>query len=308
MHSLPQDQRQVCTGRNLRDGIISDDCETSASAIKAEHKTLMLIKAYMIREGFFPSDRVDDAEFLSETNHPDYMESIKACCDFLAPPSRFIQDPQQVKTDGIETGREVEYYSFEVKNKQKEGNVEIVLALANILRQFEFKLNLCMGTANGAQVGEEKKVCGHCYLILDAHYIKDGLDIRCMVEGTNWVTQHKSIDSPMKLSLAEYQMLNEVSALLMEATKLKSHNPKDDKGKGLVTMLEVCSRTHTHTHIQLHGSLPGRAARLTTVLSRTGRTFTCTCTCMGTPSTCSFRRTGTRSFPTGFQCGTSSPE
>lgn len=48
---LTEDQRQVCTGEGLRSGMIADDCETSASFLKSENKTLMAIRAMLVREG-----------------------------------------------------------------------------------------------------------------------------------------------------------------------------------------------------------------------------------------------------------------
>lgn len=58
----------------------------------------------------------------------------------------------------------------------------LVLALANVVRQYEFELDLCMGTANAAGVGQERHVCGHCYLILTCNHIESSVEARYIVE------------------------------------------------------------------------------------------------------------------------------
>ena len=211
---LTEDQRQICTGRNLRNRIVADDCESSASTIKGIHKTCIAIQAKLVLLGVLKADKVDDEVFMSFLDNPEGNQEFLKFVDQFAPTSRFGE------------------------GWTLDSRAALLLALANVMRQFEFRLDLCIGTANAAGVGQATNLCGHCYLILKTRHYETGAKVNCVIEGTNWVSQKKMVEEDEGESSVPMATINELASILMEMTKDPKFDPKEDIGKGLVKMCE----------------------------------------------------------------------
>lgn len=211
---MTEDQRQVCTAEHGVNVIDGDDCETQASTIMAIKKTADAIRAALIRVGVFTEDIIDDDAF-----------------------REWVENRGKWKDDEFNKLLE-QFMPKKAYDDEQEHRAYFLLALANILRQFEFVLDLCIGTANAAGVGQAKNLCGHCYTIMTWKNLRAGEEEFFIVEGTNWVIMEKILDSDMMYDAKANQALGELATILMEATKSGDINPEEDIGKGLVTMAE----------------------------------------------------------------------
>lgn len=143
-----QDQRQVCTGEGLRSGVIADDCESSASFLKSENKTLMAIRALLMQKV------------------PDFLMAKKD-----------LEVPEELVN--VLTNHPIMFQGWSYSQRRS-----LVLAVANILRQFEFEVDLCIGTANAAAVGAAAQLSGHCYARSRALHLPTQLPMMQVLEGT----------------------------------------------------------------------------------------------------------------------------
>lgn len=176
---LTEDQRQVCTGKGLRYGTINDDCETSASFAMAENKTAACLKAHMMRHGF-----IDDGDSGPHAQSRDerFESLLQDLLAFVATQNgnEAIKDKVGVIASALGLGN----YS-----NVSTGDVELFMAVANILRQFDLRMELCIGTANAAAVGAAAQLSGHCYGMCIAYHHFARQLLAMIVEGTRWVLQ-----------------------------------------------------------------------------------------------------------------------
>lgn len=178
---LTEDQRQVCTGRGLRYGMINDDCETSASFSMAENKTAAAMRSHMLAHGFIDDGDAEggrgggtrDEAFISLWRSMRELSKKKG-----VPYSDYNKKLALVaKATGVDMA------------DLKEEHVDVFMALANVLRQLDTTMELCIGTANAAAVGAAAQLSGHCYGMCIAHHHSTQETMAMIVEGTRWVMQ-----------------------------------------------------------------------------------------------------------------------
>lgn len=258
---LTEDQRQVCTGEGLRDGMIADDCETSASFVMACHKTLMVIKAYLLRAGIIESG--ENGTVKDRTKR--FMEKYD---DMTKHPSNYNDVMETMFGDKPKERKGVADETFVSENPSFSGmtlgeKVDLVMALANILRQFDFHLDSCIGTANAAAVGAPKNTSGHCYLKSYVVHINTGTPLSSSVEGTRWVLQRMPVRGLEKLNPETVQNVNDLSMLLMEATKGGKLDYNKDTGTGLVQMQRLTGKATETTTFYMNVYVCGDSFKMT---------------------------------------------
>jgi hypothetical protein len=275
---VTEDQRQICTAKGLRYGIINDDCETGASAQLAEKKTGDCIKIDMIDKGV-----IDDGSVVRESGAVEATTMQERFENLLGKLLGHVtkktgdnirRSPTQttvVETTARESdaGGEDDYDDSGLDQiiravEQATGgftrdHVYLYMAVANILRQFDFAMDLCIGTANAAAVGAAAQLSGHCFAICAGHHHTTGDTIPMIVEvrqcvagwrarsrstdafgttriqGTRWVMQERCLPKAKRLLTdVTGNMLNEISSVLMEMTKLGSMDVLLDAGVGLM--------------------------------------------------------------------------
>lgn len=247
---MTEDQRQVCTCEGLHEGMMQDDCETDAAFEMTEQKTCQAIKAKLVRDdiltaGWTQPDDDDDAAAKKREHHKSnaalFLGKLKS---MLENESKY----QNLINTMLGTHRPV-------GDNVWSASVHLVMAVANILRQFEFSLDLCVGTANAAAVGAAAQLSGHCYCGAEATHIATGLPFRRTVEGTRWVLQKRrhlvrTGDGADMMTEDQINKLNEISSILMEMTKSGKTNPLFDTGMALVQMREGGGGFYKHTYVR----------------------------------------------------------
>lgn len=259
----------MCTGRGLRYGVINDDCETSASFAMAENKTAACLRAHMMRHGFIDDG---DAGPHAQSRDERFESLLQDLLAFVATKTgrEDIQDKVGVIAGALGLGG--------AGGVTREG-VELFMAAANILRQFDLRMELCIGTANAAAVGAAAQLSGHCYGMCIAYHHLSRQLLAMIVEGTRWVLQvipgARSVPPPPAntagaggsipsarpaprarthpnhpgaqeqcrpegerlMTDGQGNMLNALSSLLMEMTKLPGLAPYRDAGCGLMRVM-----------------------------------------------------------------------
>lgn len=237
---MTEDQRQLCVGDNLSNRAIADDCEGSAHFLMQVMKSMrglyIRVKQVLIPALIdilkIPKPRQQSARFVMTISTTD--PNIRKVAESENADLRNLLD-EVVPTN-----------LFPSPWTQKD-RLELLLAFTNIMSQFDFDLALTVGTANAAGVGKEEHLCGHCYAILTAkHKATQGVQ-KCIMEGTNWVFQERKAEQLVSMCAEDYQMYNQIGALLMELTKIPSVPLIEDLGKALVHMVEGRENTFYRT-------------------------------------------------------------
>ena len=135
---LTEDQRQICTGTGLQNRYIGDDCETSASAMMAIFRTLMIFKAYCDVEGI--TTLLLRGGSVAGMAMSVVVQNAVTC---------FFPENLFPRTEGM-----AEYYG------------SLVLLLCQSMVRIAYDLDLAIGSASAASVGGEPHLCGHCYCLL----------------------------------------------------------------------------------------------------------------------------------------------
>lgn len=133
-----EDQKQITTGDNLCDRLISDDCETAASFIVALFKSFMIIRAYLVWKEVWDDTILNDKEF----SDFEITEEVASALTGVGTQSTPFNDMDDSKN--------------------------LIKALANCMRQFKMDVNLCIGTASAAAPGMKAKPSGHCFAMFEA--------------------------------------------------------------------------------------------------------------------------------------------
>lgn len=213
---MTEDQRQVCTGELLHNRIIADDCETSASALMGVLKTTMVLRAYLDKAGV-----TSGIQRLKSRPEPNQAWPSEACClPEVSEAVRRLFSPR-LFPDG----------------DKDHGLGLLLVCLSEALSTMSYEMDLAIGSANAAAVGAAPQLCGHCYCLLKATDLSDGLQTETVhvVEGTNWTRQHRPGDhGPGEEE--QFNRMSIVASALMELTKSPDRAAQEDIGKGGVDM------------------------------------------------------------------------
>jgi hypothetical protein len=200
--------------------MVNDDCESSASFATAEQKTATCIKSSMLRNKIISDG---DVEVHTISRDKEFDEKLKYLID---------KDPKSptLKSD-------LELVKFMTGGTSKD-DVFTFMAVANILRQFDLTMDLCIGTANAAAVGAAAQLSGHCYAICRGIHHPTGSPVQMIVEGTRWVTQDSYKPKKKRvLDIKTGNLLNEIATILMEMTKLPDMDILLDAGTALMRVI-----------------------------------------------------------------------
>ena len=200
---------------------MNDDCETSAAFAMGEQKTAACVKSVMLNEGI-----INDGDTGGHKNRNqefqmklgELLQNLEA--DHKKPEFKLIRSLMG------STLKKEDVYTF--------------MAVANILRQFDTGMDLCIGTANAAAVGAAAQLSGHCYAICMGKHHPTQTEVEMIVEGTRWVAQEKykkKEDRTMSVEVAN--MLNESASILMEMTKLPERDILTDAGSALMQVVRT---------------------------------------------------------------------
>jgi hypothetical protein len=180
----------VTGGSKLYNRLIADDCETSASFLAGVHKTFMHIRAYLVLKKIWDDTKLDDAAFFAMKIPDEVVLKLTT-----------YPGTKKLFPDG-------------------QGKL-IVKALANILRQYHLRVELCVGSASSASVGTSGKASGHCFAMLEAkHFSGTGPTTNHILEGTSWICQKTCMGVKNTGQFVKIQdKLTEISCIMAEVTK-----------------------------------------------------------------------------------------